>query len=262
MADQNPAATQASPPPAATQVSTTTTAATPVATRASAATRQKLIDVTNYTLEQLVPAWKYQEKRFRRNETTYHDLIAQIGDGPLTNTFRGNLQAHTKILEHLSQQCDVIYEKHKELLKDAYKADLANTEYIESNAKLDEEYQELMDDVDNIRDTIAELLSRETKNICCIAVTSFSRSRRKNAGQVSRNGISVSTVSLAHHRVSECPSKFSCKTCKKKHHSLLHYENKTANSLGLYDSDSGEEDSDYTLVAPPRSLHQLTPQLQ
>ena len=47
------------------------------------------------------------------------------------------------------------------------------------------------------------------------------------------------------HRVSECTSKFSCKTCKKKHHSLLHYENKTANALGLYDSDSGDEDSDH-----------------
>ena len=162
MAEQNPAATQASPAPASTQASTTTTVATPVAPQASAGTRQKLIDVTNYTVEQLVPAWKFQEKRFRRNETTYHDLIAQIGDGPLTNTFRGNLQAHSKILEHVSQQCDVIYEKHKELLKDAYKADLKSAEYIESNTKLDEEYQELMDDIDNIRDTITELLSRET----------------------------------------------------------------------------------------------------
>ena len=261
MADQNPAATQASPPPAATQVSTTTTAATPVATRASAATRQKLIDVTNYTLEQLVPAWKYQEKRFRRNETTYHDLIAQIGDGPLTNTFRGNLQAHTKILEHLSQQCDVIYEKHKELLKDAYKADLANTEYIESNAKLDEEYQELMDDVDNIRDTIAELLSRETKNICCIAVTSFSRSRRKNAGQVSRNGISVSIVSLAHIASVNVLQNSPAKLARR---STIAYFTTRTRPPTLLDSMilTLATKNPTTLVALPRSLHQLTPQLQ
>ena len=71
------------------------------------------------------------------------------------------MQAHAKILEHVSQQCDVIYEKHKELLKDAYQADLNCAEYIETNNKLDEEYQDLMDDVDNIRDVITELLSRD-----------------------------------------------------------------------------------------------------
>ena len=57
------------------------------------------------------------------------------------------------------------------------------------------------------------------------------------------------------HRASECTSKFACKTCKKKHHSLLHYEHKTANALGIDDSDSGEEESDYvggaaTITAP------------
>ena len=48
------------------------------------------------------------------------------------------------------------------------------------------------------------------------------------------------------HRASDCTSKFSCKHCKKKHHSLLHYDNKTANAVGAYDSDSDREDeSDY-----------------
>ena len=164
MAENTAAASQASPAPAGTHASTTTTttAATPVASRASAATRQRILDVSTYTINQLVPAWKYQEKRFRRQEVTYNDLIAQIGDGPLTNTMRGNLQAHSKILEHVSQQCDVIYEKHKELLKDAYHADLTAPEYIEAHTKLDEGYQDLMDDVDNIRDVITELLSRDT----------------------------------------------------------------------------------------------------
>ena len=162
MAENTAAASQASPSPAGAHAGTATTAATPVAPRASAATRQRILDVSNYTVNQLVPAWKYQEKRFRRQEVTYKDLIAQIGDGPLTNTMRGNLQAHSKILEHVSQQCDVIYEKHKELLKGAYQADLTAPEYIEAHTKLDEGCQDLMDDVDNIRDVITELLSRDT----------------------------------------------------------------------------------------------------
>ena len=88
--------------------------------------------------------------------------MAQIGDGPLTNTSRGNLKAHAKILEDLSQQCDVIYENHMELLKDAYQADLTSQEYIDAHTGLNEQYQELMDDVDNIRDMVVELLDRTT----------------------------------------------------------------------------------------------------
>ena len=52
--------------------------------------------------------------------------------------------------------------KHKELLTDAYKADLTSQEYIDTNSGLDEQYQDLMDDIDQIRDIIAVLLDRTT----------------------------------------------------------------------------------------------------
>ena len=55
MAENTAAASQASPSPAGAHAGTTTTAATPVAPRASPATRQKILDVANYTVDQLIP---------------------------------------------------------------------------------------------------------------------------------------------------------------------------------------------------------------
>ena len=75
-------------------------------------------------------------------------------------------------------------------------------------------------------------------------------------GKRRRNGNICFNCFFDTHRASERTSHICLRnTCKKKHHSLLHYEHKTANAVGIDDSDSGEEESDYvggaaTITAP------------
>ena len=144
----------------------TTTAAGGTATTASASPsadhRYRAIDVSSYTLERLNTAWKSQEIRLPRAKKAVHDILAVLRTTTITDEHVSALRYQDKTLEHIITNCDMIHERQKELLADAYKPDLNNADYLKADADCDDKHTELLDEAGSVRDAIAEALNRST----------------------------------------------------------------------------------------------------
>ena len=144
----------------------TTTAAGGTATTASASPssdhRYRAIDVSSYTLEQINTAWKSQEIRLPRAKKAVQDILAVLRTTTITDEHVSALRYQDKTLEHIITNCDMIHERQKQLLADAYKPDLNNADYLKADADCDDKHTELLDEAGSVRDAIAEALNRST----------------------------------------------------------------------------------------------------